>query len=65
MRESERRAGKKYQKEKCRKYSLKFSRNTNPNIIAHLDSKDNVQGYIKGLILADIEKGAKYDGEKM
>lgn len=64
MRESERKAGKKYQKEKCRKYSLKLSRNTNPSIIAHLDSKDNVQGYIKGLILADIEKGEE-DGEKM
>lgn len=64
MRESERRAVNKYQKNKCRKYSLKFSRNTNPNIIAHLDSKDNVQGYIKGLILADIEKGEE-DGKKM
>lgn len=64
MRESERKASKKYQKEKCRKYSLKFSRNANPSIISHLDSKGNVQGYIKGLILADIEKGEE-DGEKM
>jgi hypothetical protein len=64
MRESERRRNKKYQKNKCRTYSLKFSINKNQSIIAHLDSKDNVQGYIKGLILADIEKGEE-NGEKM
>jgi hypothetical protein len=40
----------------CRVFSLKLTRNNDPEMIAHLESKDNVQGYIKSLIKADMEK---------
>jgi patatin-like phospholipase/acyl hydrolase len=45
-----------YQRMCCRVFSLKLTRNNDPEMIAHLESKDNVQGYIKSLIKADMEK---------
>ena len=44
-------------KKNARTYSLKFSRNTDPDIIEQLDSQNSIQGYIKSLIRADIKKG--------
>lgn len=41
---------------KCmRTFSLKLSKNTDADIISRLESVDNIQGYIKGLIRADMK----------
>ena len=40
----------------ARCYSLKFSRNTDSDIIGKLDNVDSIQGYIKSLIRADMKK---------
>ena len=40
-------------------YGLKLSRNTDADIIDRLESVENIQGYIKQLIRADISKGGK------
>lgn len=45
-----------WQKENVRQYTIRLNRNTEADLIAELDSKDSVQGYIKDLIRADIEK---------
>lgn len=45
-----------YDKAATRTYSLKFNRKTDAALIDRLDSQDNIQRYIKSLILADIER---------
>lgn len=40
----------------ARCYSLKFSRNTDSDIIEQLDKQESIQGYIKSLIRADMKK---------
>lgn len=49
----------KYQKENIRRVVVKLNRKTDQKIIDKLDSIDNVQGYIKSLIVRDIEGEAK------
>lgn len=51
----------KAQKEKAyaRYYSLKFNVNTDADIIERLKEQESIQGYIKRLIRADIEKEEK------
>lgn len=39
-----------------RRYVINLNKNTDPDILTHLDKLDNVQGYIKSLIRADIAK---------
>lgn len=50
----------KYQKENIRRVVVKLNRKTDQVILDKLDTIDNVQGYIKSLILRDIEG----EGEK-
>ena len=45
-----------YQKENIRRVVVKVNRKTQPDIAAHLDGIDNVQGYILDLIRADLNK---------
>lgn len=45
-----------YQKENLKVFRFKVNRKTQPEIIAHLESIDNVQGYIIGLIREDMNK---------
>lgn len=52
--EARRRAVRKYDKTHTRQYHLKLNLNTDADIIAHLDTKENAQGYIKELIRADM-----------
>jgi hypothetical protein len=40
----------------ARFYGLKLSRNTDRNMIEWLSSKESIQGYLKELIRADMEK---------
>lgn len=46
----------KYQAANMKKYTFKFNTKTEGDLIAHLESIDNVQGYIKSLIRADMLK---------
>lgn len=38
-----------------RRYVINLNKNTDGEILAHLEKMDNVQGYIKELIKADIK----------
>lgn len=49
----------KYQKENIRRVVVKLNKKTDQRIIKKINSVDNVQGYIKGLILKDIDGKAK------
>lgn len=46
----------KYDANNTRKFGLKLNRKTDKEIIEKLESVDSIQGYIKSLIRADIEK---------
>lgn len=55
--EAQKRAQKKYDeanRDKWRMIHLKLNRETDADIIEKLEQSDNIQGYIKGLIRADI-----------
>ena len=40
----------------ARCFSLKFSRNTDKELIEHLEHQESIQAYIKKLILEDMKK---------
>lgn len=50
----------KYQAANMKKYTFKFNVKTEGDLIAHLESIDNVQGYIKALVRADMLKKNNY-----
>ena len=50
-----------YDRENTRRINLKLNNNTDADIINKLESTENIQGYIKQLIRADI----KEEGNKM
>ena len=57
MTEAQKRAQKKYDeanKDKWRMIHLKLNRETDAEIIEKLEQSDNIQGYIKELIRADL-----------
>lgn len=54
--EAEKRAQAKYNARAMRYYSLKLHKVNDADIIAALDEAESVQGYIKRVIRADIEK---------
>ena len=45
-----------YEKENLRQIRLKINRKTEPDILEWIEKKDNIQGYIKKLILQDMWK---------
>ena len=45
-----------YQKKMIRRVVVKLNKSTDKDILAKIDATDNVQGYIKSLIRADIAK---------
>lgn len=45
-----------FERDKCTRVSIKLVNTTDADILAHLDSLPNKQGYIKALIRADISK---------
>lgn len=47
-----------YAAKTIRRYVINVNRNTDPDILNHLESIDNVQGYIKALIRSDLERKA-------
>ena len=54
--ESQRKAQAKYDKANTRQVHLKLNLRTDADVIKALDSAESKQGYIKGLIRADISK---------
>ena len=50
------RANTKYNASHTKQIPLRFNLNTDKDILDRLYSVDNIQGYIKSLIRADIEK---------
>lgn len=48
-----------YVKQFQRQFMLKVNRNTDPEMIAWLESQENVQAYLKQLIREDMEKKAR------
>ena len=57
--EALKRAIRKYDAANTMQVHLKLNIKTDAEIIAHLKSRENVQGYIKKLILEDMEKTLK------
>lgn len=53
--EAEKKTQRKYELKIMKQISLKLNRNTDADVIAKLDSVDNVRGYIISLIREDIE----------
>ena len=54
MNESNRKASAKYQASHIKRLPVNFNDRTDQDILQHLQGIDNVQGYIKVLIRADI-----------
>lgn len=54
--EAQKAADARYKAANTRQFKLVMNKNTEPDLIAHLESIDNVQGYIKSLIRADMLK---------
>ena len=50
-----------YEKENLRQIRLKINRKTEPEMLEWIEKQDNIQGYIKGLIMNDM----KTEGKKM
>lgn len=59
MTEAQKRASKKYDANNTRTFTIKLNYNTDANIIAYLESIENVQGLIKALINEKIDKITK------
>lgn len=55
--EAQIRAQKRYDAANTRQVHLKLNRRTDKDVLARLDEVPSKQGYIKGLIRADIERG--------
>ena len=45
-----------YEKENLRQIRLKINRKTEPDLIEWIEKQENIQGYIKRLIMDDMEK---------
>lgn len=56
--DAQKRATAKYDAANTIQYHLKLNKQTDADIIAHLDMIDNKQGYIKDLIRKDMNKRA-------
>lgn len=54
--EAQAKANAKYVKENQRQIMVKVNRKTEPEMLKWIEQHDNLQGYIKSLILADMEK---------
>ena len=57
--EAQKRATAKYDAINTKQLKLKLNLTTDKDILAKLDEVDNKQGYIKGLIRADIKKAGE------
>lgn len=53
--EAQKKASAKYVKENQRQIMLKVNKKTEPELYEWMENIDNKQGYLKGLVLADIK----------
>ena len=58
--EAQRRAIHKYNKKMRRNLTLSLNRKTDADMIAFLENKENVGGYIKNLVRKEMDKAKKY-----
>ncbi len=56
MTENQKAYNDKYQKANIKQFLIKANRNLEPDLIKWLESKDNIQQYVKQLIREDMEK---------
>lgn len=56
--EAKKRANAKHDKKNTVRIGLKLNKNTDADILEQLERSGNKQGYIKGLIREDMEKGS-------
>lgn len=54
----------KYEREKLLKVLVKFNRNTEPDLVAHMEEQPNRAGYLKRLVKEDLERGGNAQQEK-
>lgn len=54
--EAQKRSSARYHKTSLRTFNLRLNRNTEPDIIDHLERQPNISGYIKRLILEDMKR---------
>lgn len=54
--DAQKKASAKYDAANTMQFKIKLNKTTDADIIEHLKSLDNKQGYIKNLILQDIKK---------
>lgn len=45
-----------YDKKNTVSYSMKLNKNTDADVIMHMDRQDNKQGYLKNLVIHDMIK---------
>lgn len=57
--EAQRRAKKKYNKKMQRNLTLSLNRKTDADVLAFLENKENIGGYIKSLVRKDMDKAKK------
>ena len=50
-----------YEKENIRQFRLKINRKTEPELLEWIEKQENIQGYIKRLILEDMEREKEKD----
>ena len=50
-----------YEKENIRQIRLKINRKTEPELLAWIEKQENIQGYIKRLILEDMKLETEKD----
>ena len=50
-----------YEKENIRQIRLKINRKTEPELLEWIEKQENIQGYIKRLILEDMEREKEKD----
>ena len=53
-----------YEKENLRQIRLKINRKTEPELLAWIEKQENIQGYIKRLILEDMERAEDKNEEQ-
>jgi len=52
-----------YEKENIRQIRLKINRKTEPELLEWIEKRDNIQGYIKRLILEDMKHMKEFEKE--
>lgn len=51
----------KYEKDNLRQIRLKINRKTEPELLEWIEKQDNIQGYLKRLILEDMDREKEKD----